>query len=218
MTWFDSIAKWFAAGAAKLKPAKRGRVLGLALEEVRQRALYLASDRCVTGYYRLNGEHDGLPAYNGGKDPTAADPFDRWSKPGSKFVNITADCIGGAAWCGGFDRYQPKRFAHIYDGWINTDSMLMDARGPAKCFVELPYPAPGCFVVCASGTPGHAVGHIGVVVEVPPNFNASKRESWAALIVVDVASTGAGNRANTRRTGRGWYGTGAGFVRSVMQP
>jgi len=189
----------------------RGLVLSMALEQVRDRALYLASDRCVTGYYLLH-EH------NGGKDPTAPDPFDRWSKPGSSFVNITADCIGGAAWCGGFDRYQPKRFAHIYGGWINCDSMLLDARGPAKCFVELDRPEPGCFVVCASGSRGHKVGHIGTVVTVPAEWDKQIGECWAALGVVDVASTGAGNRANTLRTGRGWFDTNAAFVRSTMQP
>lgn len=195
---------------------KRGVVLGLSLEQVRERALYLAGPKCAVGYYRLNGKHDGLPAYNGGKDPTAADPFDRWSRPGSTFVNVTADCIGGAAWCGGFDRYQPERFAHIYEGWINTDSMLEDARGPARCFVELPRPTPGCFIVCASHTPGHEVGHIGTVVEVPLEWDASAPECWSAIGVVDVASTGAGRRANTLRTGRGWFGTRAGFVQSVM--
>lgn len=189
----------------------RGKVLGLTLEQVAARARYLAGPSCVTGYYLLKD-------HNGGKDPTAPDPFDRWSKRGSRHVNITADCIGGAAWCGGFDRYQPVRFAHLYGGWINTDSMLMDARGPAKCFVDLGRPEPGCFVVCRSGTPGHAIGHIGTVVSVPAEWDPQVRECWDALGVVDVASTGAGKRANTLRTGRGWFGTGAGFVRSIMAP
>lgn len=189
----------------------RGKVLGLTLDQVRERALYLASSKCVTGYYLLKD-------HNGGKDPEAPDPFDRWSKPGSKFVNITADCIGGAAWCGGFDRFQEKRFAHLYGGWINTDSMLMDARGPAKCFIELTRPVPGCFIVIASGTPGHKIGHIGTVVEVPLEWDATVKDCWARVGVVDVASTGAGKRANTRRTGLGWYGPHAGFLQSIMRP
>jgi len=192
----------------------RGVVLPMTMEEIRDRALYLASDRCVAGYYLL---HD----HNGGKDPTAPDPFDRWKfqgKDGEWHTAVTADCIGGAAWCGGFDRFQPVRFAHIYGGWINTDSMIMDARGPGRCFVELDRPEPGCFVVCASGSRGHKVGHIGTVVTVPAEWDKQIGECWSALGVVDVASTGAGRRANTLRTGRGWFDTNAAFVRSIMEP
>lgn len=204
----------------------RGKVVPLTAHERVQRALYLAgkvdadaldehvigpAPWCVEGYYLLKD-------HNGGKDPTDQDPFDRWSKPGESFVNRTADCIGGASWIGGFDRYQPVRFAHLYGGWINTDSMLLDARGQAKCFRELPRPEPGCYVVCASGSRGHKVGHIGTVVSVPAEWDASVRECWAALGVVDVASTGAGKRANTLRTGVGWFDTHAGFVESAMVP
>lgn len=206
----------------------RGLVCGLDLKQVAQRARYLAGlatidsldwfvrkedqpAECPVGYYLLRD-------YNGGKDPTAPHPFDRWRKPGKTFYNVTADCIGGSAWCGGFDRYQPSRFAHIYAGWINTDAMLLDALGPAKCFEDLQRPEPGCFVVCASGSPGHAIGHIGTVVSVPAEWDRTARECWAALGVVDVASTGARKRANTLRTGAGWYGADASFVKSIMRP
>lgn len=207
----------------------RGLVLPLTQEQVAARARYLAglaiasaldpyvrapAMHCVEGYYQLKD-------HNGGKDPTAADPFDRWpfqAKDGSWLTAITADCIGGAAWCGGFDRFQPIRFSHIYGGWVNTDSMLMDARGPAKCFVEVDRPEVGCFVVCKSGSRGHVVGHIGTIVSVPAEWTRKERECWKAIGVVDVASTGSGNRANTLRTGVGWYDTNAGFIKSVMQP
>jgi len=192
----------------------RGLVLPMTMDDVCARALYLASDHCVTGYYHLKAP------YNGGKNPSAEDPFDRWlfaGKDGVEHTAITADCIGGAAWCGGFDRYQPVRFKHIYGGWINTDSMLLDARGPAKCFVELDRPEPGCFVVCASGSRGHKIGHIGTVVTVPAEWDKTIAECWIALGVVDVASTGEGKRANTKRTGRGWFGTNAGFIKSIME-
>src|SRR5688572_19136032 len=127
--------------AVQMKRGLRGLVLELTSDEIVNRLLYLAgkvdsskldkcvlnpAPTCVTGYYRLNGDHDGYAPYNGGKDPTACDPFDRWRKTGKTFVNITSDCIGGQAWAHGFDRYQSSRFAHIYDGWINTDSMRMD--------------------------------------------------------------------------------------------
>ncbi len=177
---------------------------------------YTDDTRCATGYYRLNGDHDKLPAYNGGKDPTAIDPFDRWRKPGSTFVNVTADCIGGMAWCGGFDRYQTQRFAHLYDGWINTDSMVMDARGPKRCFKLLNRPEPGCFVVFTSGSGGHKVGHIGGITSVPAEWDPARPECWRELGVVDVASRI--GRANARGNGLTWFNTRGVFVISTMTP
>lgn len=190
----------------------RGKVLGLTLEQVAARARYLASDECVDGFYLLKD-------HNGGKDPTAADPFDRWSKPGEEFVNRTADCIGGAAWCGGFDRYQQARFG-FYSGWINTDSMLMDAQGPQRCFVTIERPTVGCFVVAPSHSPGHTIGHIGTVVAVPAEWNPEIADCWKRVKVVDVASRGAGVRANRETTAIGWHAArkqGA-WVRSIMLP
>lgn len=216
----------------------RGVVLGLSLAQVAQRARYLgqlvASDQldehvhrdgsvhCPDGYYLLN-EH------NGGKDPTAPDPFDRWSKDGSAFVNRnrTADCIGGAAWCGGWDRYQPQRFAHIYEGWINTDSMLLDAQGPARCFEILDRPVPGCYVVAPTHAKGfESCGHIGIVHAVPPEWDPDVLDCWRHTLVVDVASRGA-HPANRPREGGAsiWYAArrtspgqrlASAFVRSVM--
>jgi hypothetical protein len=208
----------------------RGLVCGLTLPQVAQRARYLAGLatidtldwyvrkedaplECPVGYYLLKD-------HNGGKDPTAPDPFARWFEDddkGNPHERRTADCMGGAAWCGGFDRYQPRRFAHLYSGWINTDSMLLDAHGRMKCFEGLDQPQVGAFIVCKSGSPGHAIGHIGVVVETPPEWDRRERECWKALGVVDVASTGAGKRANTLRTGVGWYGANASFVKSTMR-
>jgi hypothetical protein len=203
----------------------RGLVLPLTLQQTVNRALYLAGevDRsaldehvreplpwCATGYYRL--------AYpNGGEDPSAPDPFARWSEPGKTFVNVTGDCVAGASWCGGWDRKQPVRFAHLYDGSINTNSMLMDARGPRICFRTFDYPQPGAMVVCASGTPGHKVGHVGTIVGYKlAEWDPTIRACWEAIEVVDIA--GRAGRANRRTTGIGWRGTGAMFVRSIMQP
>lgn len=202
----------------------RGTIVSLTAEQRVQRALYLigcatldtldehvrkagAPDVCPDGYYLLK-------THNGGKDPTAPDPFDRWTKKGSTFVNRTADCIGGASWIGGWDRYQPKRFG-FYDGWINTDSMRMDAGGPARCFRKLDAPEPGCYVVCGSGSRGHKIGHIGTVLTVPRGWNPNRRESWIAMKVADVASRGA-KKANDMTTGRGWYGADSWFVVSKM--
>lgn len=212
-------------------------VLALSAEERRNRMLYLAgeitldqvkdvaplsdvpsgyaadvrlgSQKCPAIYYLLKD-------HNGGKNPLAPDPADRWRKPGSTFVNITSDCIGGQAWCGGFDRFQEKRFAHIYGGWINTDSMRQDAGGPKKCFHRLERPEPGCFVVFASGSGGHKIGHIGGVVDVPAEYAPTEREWWDELGVVDVAARI--GRANKRTTGRTWYRTDAWFIVPTMQP
>lgn len=205
----------------------RGLVLPLTAKQRIQRALYVAQlaetlwldpwarrtgapGKCPDGFYLLKD-------HNGGKDPTAADPFDRWSKDGSTFVNRTADCIGGAAWIGGWDRYQPIRFAHIYGGWINTDSMRLDAKGPAKCFAKLDAPAPGCYVVCGSGSPGHKIGHIGTVISVPDGFDRKAREAWDALEVVDIAAR-TPRPANALTTGRGWFGADAWFIVPTMKP
>lgn len=205
----------------------RGNVVSLTPEQRLQRALYLvgcatldsldehvrkdsAPQACPDGYYLLK-------THNGGKDPTAPDPFDRWTKPGGTNVNRTADCIGGASWIGGWDRYQPGRFAHIYDGWINTDSMRMDAGGPARCFRRLHDPEPGCYVVCASGSRGHKIGHIGTVLNVPSDWDPTMRASWVDMRVADVASRGA-RKANALTTALGWFNAEAWFVVSTMEP
>jgi hypothetical protein len=220
----------------------RGLVIDLTQSQILNRMRYLAGeipleelddyiDKDTSRLRKLGGYDEaspGTPTYcpdifyllkdhNGGKDPTAPDCATRWSKAGASFVNRTSDCIGGMAWAGGFDRYQPERFSHIYDGWINTNSMIMDARSSSpRCFASLDRPEPGCFVVCGSGSPGHDVGHIGGVVSVPAEWDPSARECWDAVAVVDVASVGA-RRANTRRTARGWFGTGALFTVSTMR-
>lgn len=181
----------------------RGTVIALTPEQRVQRALYLASPECPTIYYRLE-----YP--NGGTDPKAKDPAVRWSRPGSTFVNVTCDCMGGAAWIGGFDRFQPTRFKHIYGGYINCDSMRFDAAGPAKCFERLDKPEPGCMVVFGSvdydgDGQRDRVGHVGTVVSVPADWNPKKADSWKAMRVVDVSASRKG-RANAATSGLGWYG------------
>lgn len=193
----------------------RGTVLGLSLEQIAARARQLGAPDFTDGFYLL---HD----HNGGKDPLADDPFDRWSKPDSTFINRTADCIGGAAWCGGFDRWQPFRFP-LYDGWINTDSVWSDATHAAKCFVQLPAPVPGCFVVARTGAPGFETrGHIGTVYAAPPAeiWEIDNTDLWRHVLITDVASRG-DQRANTSHDATWWFQArhhGAAFVRSIMVP
>ncbi len=195
----------------------RGLVLGLSPEQVVARARHLGSPGFVDGFYLLH-EH------NGGKDPTAPDPFDRWHKPGSEFTNITGDCIGGASWCGGWDRYQPERFAHLYDGWINTDSMIDDALGPARCFELLERPEPGAYVVAPTGAKGfEGCGHIGTITDVPAEWDHDTADCWHRLLIVDVAHRDP-HRANQPSTAAYWFNARhrpgavrhAIFARSIM--
>lgn len=223
----------------------RGLVVPLTWEDVVTRALYLAGKLPITALdkyvrripaeLRLLGYADIsapmcpdlfylLKNHNGGKDPTAPDPADRWSVPGSIHQNRTADCVGGAAWCSGFDRYQPDRMPDNvgYDGWFNTDSMRIDAANDASCFERLDRPEPGCLIVCASGSYGHTVGHVGVVVAVHClEWDPKVRDLYELVDVVDVAArrfNGSPSRANKMTSARGWYGADPWFLRSVMTP
>lgn len=228
---------------------KRGAVLPLTTEQIVTRALYLAGKKPLSaldehvrrsavelaswGYEQVESKPVFCPDlfyllldHNGGKDPTAPDPADRWVKPGSTFVNRTVDCSGGNSWMHGFDRYQPKRMAAAvgYDGWFNTDSKIIDAKrtivagSQPRCFEGLGRPEPGAILTCQSGSPGHAVGHEGCVVAVHClEWDPKERECWELVDVVDCAQRSPA-RTNKLTTARGWFGTGAMFLRSVMQP
>lgn len=141
---------------------QRGAVVPLSDTQIVNRWLYLAGLRKIDDldpYVRTDGAPQICPAlyyllhdHNGGKDPTAPDPADRWSNPGSTFVNRTADCVAGALWGVGADRCQPQRAGHIpcYQGWLNTDSMRWEARQVGRCFRIVPRPEPGTIVVYGS--------------------------------------------------------------------
>jgi len=221
----------------------RGIVLQLSGAQIATRARYLGglatadeldpfvrspAPKMIDGYYLL----DGSKARNGNSDPTAPDPWSRWSEDGSTFVNRTADCVAGASWCGGWDRYQPKRFAHIYKGSINTNSIPLDARGPALCFVELDRPEPGCFMNAPTGAPGAfaGCGHIATVYEVPLEWDPENEDCWFRVKAVDIASR-TPRPANAPTTGRPWWFARrsvaartktphlyAAFYRSIMVP
>ena len=204
-----------------LSTPERGLVLPMSMGQIAQRAKWLGGPKAPAGFYRLE-----VP--NGGTDPSAPDPFSRWTKPGHAFVNITSDCIGGAAWCAGFDRYQPKRMSHIYGGWINCDSMRLDADGPSKCFVRLERPELGCFLVYGSKDYDHdghrdLVGHIMTVWEAPVEWDPKQPACWALIKGTDIAARV--GRANMHTSGLAWYGfdrrgqpKDSWFIRSVMRP
>ena len=224
---------------------KSNGVLPLTLDQVADRARYLARDLplksldpwlvtdsiittipqlgeayCPDGYYRLE-----YP--NGNSNPKSANPWSYWRRPGSNFLNRTADCIGGATWCGGFDRYQPDIFP-FFEGSINCDSMLMDARHKQTCFKIVPTPLIGAFMVYDSEDydgdgQRDRVGHISVIIEIPAEFDPKERACWAAIKAVDVANRGR-NRANEKTTGLVWFGNdrrgypkNSQFVVSVME-
>jgi len=223
---------------------KRGVVLPLTREQIVTRALYLCGKRPLSALdehvrqdpielhslgYKYTSPFDPtqltcpdlyylLQDHNGGKDPRAPDPADRWSAPGKTFQNRTVDCSGGNAWMHGFDRYQPERFAHLYDGYINTDSKILDATGARRCFRPLPRPEPGCIITCMSGSPGHKVGHEGCVVAVHAlEWDPTVKACWGLVDVVDCAKRDP-NPTNRMTTALGWFGTQAYFLESVMEP
>lgn len=128
----------------------------------------------------------------GGRSPSAPTPFTtRDGRTGS-------DCVGFTCWCLGHDRYQPKSFT-LYSGWINTDSLMMDARGKQEWYEPIARPEPGDVVVFPSlRHDGHMtrMGHIALVVEVPADMpgdvyalNAQARRHWLTQVrVIDCAA------------------------------
>lgn len=65
----------------------------------------------------------------GGDDPTAPHCAD-WSYGWRK---LTADCVGFMLYCAGISRQQPD-YAGLNGMWLNTDSILSDARGHRRFF------------------------------------------------------------------------------------
>lgn len=220
----------------------RGTVLALSDEQIVARWLYLVGQRklddldsyirrdkvtpqtCPAIYYRMYVDIDGKRyAYNGGKDPTAPDPGDRWRFPNATHINVTGDCVAAVMWGVGSDRYQPVRFAHVYGGWINTDAMRIEAAGPARCFQRIDRPEPGAIVVYASDpdrkTHGVKVGHCGGIVGYKlAEWNADDPACWSAIQVANIADYQDGGRANRITTGRGWWAKDSWFLRCVMRP
>lgn len=221
-----------ALARASTAKMSRGRKLPLTADERRTRMLWLAGEvtidqldnaidkdgsrvQTINGYEHAPGHEIRcavafylLKEHNGGKDPTAIDPFDRWRKPDSLQVNRTADCAA-IQWTQGNDRYQPD--VRVYGGWLNTDSIIIDATGKQQVYKAVPKPARGGLVVCASGSRGHAIGHVGGTPDGDDQFDYNDRRCWERLGVIDIASRGI-NRANRRSTALGWFATNAIFV------
>lgn len=75
------------------------------------------------------------------------------------------DCSGFTAWALGFARLSKDPFyLRIAGGWINTDSIVRDARDLRGMFDQVPeaLALPGDLIVFGKG-PGRRYGHVGVV-------------------------------------------------------
>lgn len=142
----------------------------------------------------------------GGRNPQAEKPFT--SKNGAE----GSDCIGFVLWCLGLDRLQPDY--PFYEGWINTDSMLMDVDGDQKYFEGIDFPYPGCAVVYPSiWKDGKMVrmGHIGLVVAVPSTWptheewktlTQKQRSAWMKQVMIIDCAAAATRRLTGRAVGK----------------
>jgi hypothetical protein len=157
----------------------RGSILPLTRDHVLERVASLLSKASPLIQY------SHLPGQNGGFDPRAPDCASRWERNGMTL--LTSDCVGFYCWVRGVDRYQPVRFP-LFGGWQNTDSIIQDAKGRAKCWRIVDRPYPGCAVVY----PGTflagvrvKMGHIGAVWSVPAEYAPKETEWWREVKVAD---------------------------------
>lgn len=143
----------------------RGAILDLTVAQTVQRAVTALSPGAWDKVqYCLDSGR------NGGDDPARTTCASTWKhhKLGTVY---TSDCVGFALWCLGVDRFQPHRFVP-YGGWINTNSLLEDAREPNQrdLFKQVAIPQPGDLLVYGDGKrlpplfkrkPGHVGVYIG---------------------------------------------------------
>lgn len=188
----------------------------------------LTAQEAITRAKKISLETSKYILGAGGRNPQADKPFTL--KNGA----LGSDCIGFVLWCWGLDRYQPidgKDLEYpFYEGWINTDSMLMDVKGKHIYFEETSEPFPGCAVVYPSiWKNGKMIrmGHIGLVVAVPENWpknwkalSPQERKAWCKKVTV-IDCAGAASRKLTgkavgARTAEIWAQDGT-FVRYKNQ-
>lgn len=160
----------------------------------------------------------------GGRDPLAETPFTK------RDGVLGSDCIGFTCWCLGHDRFQPDTFP-VYDGWINTDSLMTDARDKQTWYAEVKRPEPGDVVVFPSihkDGKRVRVGHIGLVVEAPEDMPddvyalpAKERRAWLAKVkVIDCAGAASRKQYAVKETSAAasWDKPDAMFARCVRAP
>lgn len=108
-------------------------------------------------------------------------------------VPHASDCIGFVMWCLGIDRYQPKTFP-LYGGWMNTDSIIADARGGQTWWTEVPrwQAVAGDLVVYPSSRLG-SKGHVGIVADVrkaQQSLGKTPTSEWTDCLDIVHCSSG----------------------------
>jgi len=97
----------------------------------------------------------------GGTDPNAPLPSNSEKR---------CDCSGFAlAWVPGISREQEGKGKPWSESipWVNTDSVVHDATGEQRLYVQLQWPTPGCMMVYSAAMSGaERCGHCAVVSEV----------------------------------------------------
>lgn len=81
--------------------------------------------------------------------------------------NWGADCIAFLLWCWGMDRFQRDDFP-LWDGWVNTNSLLEDARSSRHMFSVVSAARAGCGIASPSIYKNGVLlvmGHCGLVVQ-----------------------------------------------------
>jgi hypothetical protein len=120
----------------------------------------------------------------GGADPDAGHPGSPDEDHGGR---LAADCAGFVAWALGYDRFQPGDAFPVFGGWINTDSMITEARGPSRWFEVIDRPEPAAVVVYPGVRRNGErvrIGHVGLVTAVPPAWDSTDEASWRGTTVV----------------------------------
>lgn len=217
------------------------KLLNLSNEEIVARA------RKAMKFSDTTGVKYHLEYPNGGSDPNTEHPFALLNEKGAKFW--VADCIALALWSAGI----PRRFMgsetvpqfpdtpNISGGYINTTSIVQEAKGFPRRAGQTPYkggrffkivetPRPGDLLVFSGRTkdypnnPKH--GHIGVISSVPAEAPAiitspdywitfDTRNHRAPLRVIHCSSSGGkhDNHAVKETHAKSWFQKGAIFVR-----
>lgn len=169
-----------------------------------------------TGYYKLG---------KGGRDPENPTPFTGVEQ---------CDCSGYVNWAVGYDRFQPctKTVAGKMDYdegnkgvWLDTSGIIADATRSRPVWyraLKRSEPVrPGDLVVY--GDLSVKEGHVGMVLEVLPGFEAARaaRKGWGSLLIIADCSPRRGKRKHAiqLRDGKAalWEVSGrAYFVRPLL--
>lgn len=125
------------------------------------------------------------------------------------------DCSGFVCWAMGFDRRQAALTEG--GGWVNTDSMMAEARSHGHYFREVQVPSKGIIVVYGGlyeKGKRIRIGHTGVVTSNPNRPWKGSPQDFLALRVTHCSA------GNNRRYGYAvaetdampWYGKGSMFL------